>query len=689
MGGRAEFAERVVALGAGAFALAVPAAAGIALLAPPIAGLVAMGLSLISSSNKRAMKKAVSDTLGAMERAGEFRAEDVSRALALLTDEKATILLSPTDLADAAKNEDFDGDLARRLAGSLVGRSDPLHPVLDAAFRASIAVLRRDETFHKGLTQALLLDAARKNGLQLHLLAELVDVVRRIEQEPKSAVVDASRDVLDHIAGLFGQQNPQALKLPALQEFLSAKAREFGAAKEDVATLRTLVPGIGNVLGEAEAALSRFDLVRAEKLLASARETSADMLREPLERNAQVMEAQASVALLRGRVDAAFRILSAAADSFAGIDFGEPARRRLRYVERLYQYGLRYGGRSMQAADGMLQDACRDLEGDQAGKLWGRYQLWIGCIAGERMYEQGGEERSALLRKAICAFKNAAAVLTESEDPEDWATAHNNLGLCRLEERLELPVDEWCRLVDAALAAFAKAFTVRTEEKYPAQWAETVINTGLAFLIKGQYLDQFPAVLATVQAIDAFETAIRKSVEIGDEWRAATGTDCLAAALRQEAHLVGGHEVTDRLEVSAAAYMRAQLVFTEQDSPARWSMSQVNIGNIRTDRGRLLGGEKGASELRAAIDAYRGALKYRCERDTPAEWALTQTKLGVAHAVLADNETCSDPCAELRSARDCFKGAQRVYDSVHMPQDHIRASAFLADVEHKLAQLCA
>ena len=64
-----------------------------------------------------------------------------------------------------------------------------------------------------------------------------------------------------------------------------------------------------------------------------------------LEEAAKTAELRANNALLRGRVEQAYRILNAAADSFAAVDPIEPARRKIsKYAAVLGRHGDRYGG---------------------------------------------------------------------------------------------------------------------------------------------------------------------------------------------------------------------------------------------------------------------------------------------------------------------------------------------------------
>lgn len=77
---------------------------------------------------------------------------------------------------------------------------------------------------------------------------------------------------------------------------------------------------------------------------------------------AETKEARATNALLRNCPEDAFKILSAAADSFASINPLEPARRRLRYEDQLYAHGLRYGGPGLTLAAKMNKGALIHVE---------------------------------------------------------------------------------------------------------------------------------------------------------------------------------------------------------------------------------------------------------------------------------------------------------------------------------------
>lgn len=75
-----------------------------------------------------------------------------------------------------------------------------------------------------------------------------------------------------------------------------------------------------------------------------------------LEEAAKTAELRANNALLRGKVEQAYHIYCAAAESFAAIDVVEVFRRRNNYTLRLALHGLRYGGDGLINAIDILKD---------------------------------------------------------------------------------------------------------------------------------------------------------------------------------------------------------------------------------------------------------------------------------------------------------------------------------------------
>jgi len=108
------------------------------------------------------------------------------------------------------------------------------------------------------------------------------------------------------------------------------------------------------------AALDRSDFYEAERLL-----LEADRFESW--RSSEIKVLRARNALLRGQVQLAFDVLSAAADIFGSIDLKAPSQKRLVYAKMLKEHGQcyeRFGSNGLALAEQMVQDAMRQTNAD-------------------------------------------------------------------------------------------------------------------------------------------------------------------------------------------------------------------------------------------------------------------------------------------------------------------------------------
>ncbi len=76
-------------------------------------------------------------------------------------------------------------------------------------------------------------------------------------------------------------------------------------------------------------------------------------------------------------------------------------------------------------------------------------------------------------------------------------------------------------------------------------------------------------------------------------------------------------------------------VYTREQLPQGWAMTQNNLGvALRALAERSEGAQAGAY-LEQAVDAHRKALQVRSREQLPQDWAATQTSFGNALAALA------------------------------------------------------
>ncbi|MCO8145574.1 hypothetical protein NHN26_10085 [Rhodovulum tesquicola] len=229
-----------------------------------------------------------------------------------------------------------DGMDAERIVATMLARLTqiehtraPMPDLFRAIVTPAFARLLESPSFADDLTPAFMAgvlgDLDRIEGKIDNLGARLEDIEAQ------------SREALNAMALRFGEPAPEDMSLPALQDFLTKKARDYRALKAEVEAIPDGLKRLSNLKAAARGAIEAGDLDEVETLLSLVQEVELDEA-------AKTAELRADNALLRGRAEQAFTILSAAADSFAAIDPRAPPRRRINFAGRLYQHGCAMAG---------------------------------------------------------------------------------------------------------------------------------------------------------------------------------------------------------------------------------------------------------------------------------------------------------------------------------------------------------
>lgn len=125
----------------------------------------------------------------------------------------------------------------------------------------------------------------------------------------------------------------------------------------------------------------------------------------------------------------------------------------------------------------------------------------------------------------------------------------------------------------------------------------------------------------------------------------------------------GERGASGALARAVAAYEAALTVRTREADPARWALTQMNLGNAL-----VLLGERSAIEQ--AVSAFDAALRVRTREADPAGWADTTYSLAMAWAALGRYAT----------ARAAAEAAAAVYEQVGNAYWAREARAFIAQL---------
>ncbi|MFN3148039.1 MAG: hypothetical protein ACE368_23780 [Paracoccaceae bacterium] len=310
---------------------------------------------------------------------------------------------------------------------------------------------------------------------------------------------DLRRTELELLAGRFEVESPHARSDAELRQLLTLKAEEYRALRTEVEGIDDGLKRLANLKAAARDAIARVDLEEVEALLSRVQEVE-------LEEAARTAELRAENALLRGRVDQAYRLLSATADSFAAIDPLEPARRRLRYEDMLYEHGRRYGGPGMALSQAMIEAAIRACPRETDPNIWARAQNALAISLQNQGSRTEGAAGADLLARAVVAYRAALEVYTRQDHPVDRLTQNTwRRAGAGPPHRAWRGRSCWRRR-----SRPRAALDVYTRQDHPVDWAATQNNLGTALQEQGSRTEGAAAELLA-QAVAAYARRWRRT----------------------------------------------------------------------------------------------------------------------------------------------------------------------------------
>jgi tetratricopeptide (TPR) repeat protein len=135
-----------------------------------------------------------------------------------------------------------------------------------------------------------------------------------------------------------------------------------------------------------------------------------------------------------------------------------------------------------------------------------------------------------------------------------------------------------------------------------------------------------------------------------------------------------------RLATAIAFYKKTLSVWTRDEVPLDWAMTQNNLGIALARLGKR---ESGTVRLEEAVSAYRAALLERTRERVPFNWAMTQNNLGEALRALGERESGT---ARLEEAVSAFRGALLKYTRDKVPLSWATAQNNLGNALFRLGE---
>jgi len=444
---------------------------------------------------------------------------------------------------------------ATQLLDTMLRRlTDPDHkrPEIITAFRNLYGPLLtqvcNDPRLKQALDPALTRDRVRREYRTEGKIDEILSRLGGLE----GAVADPNSASFEDLIALASQFEETDFTTKAqVTKFLTLKAEEYRSYRTEINAIDERTKGLGNLKAAAQDAAENLNFAEVETLLSRVHEVEVEIA-------AETAELRATNALLRSRVEQAYHLLNAAADSFAAIDPLEPVNRRQIYMQRLYYHGRRHGGTGMAFAEQMIRAAIAQAETLDDKRSWAMCQNALAIALANQGSRTQGDTATALLAEAVTAFRNALTISAHDDRPLNWAASQNNLGNALRNQGSRTQGDTGTALLAEAVAAYRDALTIYTRDGHPLDWAMTQNNLGNALAEQGS----------------------RTHGNIGDA----------------------------QLKESLAAYRDALTIRTRDDHPVQWAETQQNLAVVERDIADHATTTDPAPHLRAGLAHIEAAL---------------------------------------------------------------------------------
>ena len=138
---------------------------------------------------------------------------------------------------------------------------------------------------------------------------------------------------------------------------------------------------------------------------------------------------------------------------------------------------------------------------------------------------------------------------------------------------------------------------------------------------------------------------------------------------------------------------RALADLDKSKDAALWATAQNNLGIALGALGERQSGEEGIALLKDAIKAYQNALEVYTKDSASMQWGGTQENMAIVYKVRAaffdEEQDQAKAKADLEQALFHVDAALGVFDPVHSPYDHEKATALRERILSALQELNA
>ncbi len=241
----------------------------------------------------------------------------------------------------------------------------------------------------------------------------------------------------------------------------------------------------------------------------------------------------------------------------------------------------------------------------------------------EIILENPLDNRVENLERAIQLFQDALKECDPQCDPEFWAMAHNNLGIC-FRNRIK---GERAENIDQSIFHYDQALKVYRRETYPEDWAMMHNNLGNSYAdrINGEQAENLE------ESIKHFQLAlkVRTQLRYPKEWAQTESNLALVFIDRIR------EDRAQNIEKSIFHFNKALKFINQQDDLDDWATIHINLSKAYTNR---IQGQK-EKNLELALQHSLQVLDMLPREISPEKWAFVHYNLGI----IFSNRISGDP----------------------------------------------
>jgi tetratricopeptide (TPR) repeat protein len=296
--------------------------------------------------------------------------------------------------------------------------------------------------------------------------------------------------------------------------------------------------------------------------------------------------------------------------------------------------------------------------------------------------EQSGQ--SNWMKESEAAFSKTIETFDRDDYPEQWATAHSNLGALFATQGQRLGGDVARDFMEKSIVAFESALLVQTRKNSPIEWARSQGNLGNAYRILALSSAENKIGGLFEKSRQAIFSALKVHTKEDMPFDWAVGHLNLSVLYRDIGIRTDGASSQEFLEEAIKAACLALEFLTPDNYPLQWAMAKSSLGATAGISGERGVGDAATELLRISVSSFENTLKIYTHKEFPDHRAMNQVNLGNALCVLGNRSQDQSAFVKAVSA---FKDALSFYKQSGFESAATKTRKNLALAEAELLKL--